>query len=127
MREVGPLQWGQFKPRLAEALVEHLAPIRTNYAEVMKVGRGQCCVVQETRERSRCAYDRHGLGVGPAEDICAGEGRGVAGGGAGQGSGDSRGGGRSHSGKLQAGDGVHAAVRIAACQQVSASRSWAFV
>jgi tryptophanyl-tRNA synthetase len=52
MREVGPLQWGQFKPRLAEALVEHLAPIRANYAEVMKVGRGQCCV--ETRESPLC-------------------------------------------------------------------------
>ena len=65
MREVGPLQWGQFKPRLAEALVEHLAPIRTNYAEVMKVGRGQCRIVRETRERSRCGDGGYGLGVGP--------------------------------------------------------------
>ncbi len=37
MREVGELRWGDFKPRLAEALVEHLAPIRSNYAQLVKV------------------------------------------------------------------------------------------
>jgi len=36
MKEVGQLRWGDFKPRLAEAMVAHLAPIRTNYAELMK-------------------------------------------------------------------------------------------
>ena len=36
MEEVRDSRWGDFKPRLAEALVEHLAPIRTNYAEIMK-------------------------------------------------------------------------------------------
>lgn len=36
MKEVGTLRWGDFKPRLADAVVEHLAPIRTNYAEIMK-------------------------------------------------------------------------------------------
>ena len=37
MNEVGSLRWGNFKPRLADALVEHLAPIRSNYTEIMKV------------------------------------------------------------------------------------------
>lgn len=37
MKEVATQRWGDFKPRLADALVEHLAPIRTNYAEIMKV------------------------------------------------------------------------------------------
>ena len=36
MREVGELRWGNFKPRLAEALVDHLAPIRSNYAQLVK-------------------------------------------------------------------------------------------
>jgi tryptophanyl-tRNA synthetase len=48
MQEVGPLQWGQFKPRLADALVEHLAPIRTNYAEVMKVRHALSLTVLDT-------------------------------------------------------------------------------
>ena len=112
MREVGPLQWGQFKPRLAEALVEHLAPIRTNYAEVMKVGRGQCWTVPEA---PLCAGMAQVWAL--LRSPCAGAGRGVAGGGAGQGGRKSRGGGRPDSGKLQAGDGVHAAVTITACQQ----------
>ena len=43
MREVGNLRWGDFKPRLAEAMVEHLAPIRGNYAELMKVCAGRRC------------------------------------------------------------------------------------
>lgn len=43
MKEVGGLRWGDFKPRLADALVDHLAPIRTNYAEIMKVAAAAMC------------------------------------------------------------------------------------
>eukprot|EP00887_Chlorella_sp_A99_P005765 scaffold1.g5765.t1 len=34
LAEVGGLRWGDFKPRLAEAVVEHLRPIQARYAEV---------------------------------------------------------------------------------------------
>ena len=33
-RECGSLRWGDFKPRLAEAVVEHLAPLQLRYQEV---------------------------------------------------------------------------------------------
>ena len=33
--EVGSLRWGEFKPRLADAMVAHLEPIQKRYAEVM--------------------------------------------------------------------------------------------
>lgn len=36
MAECGDLRWGDFKPRLADALVEHLSPIQTNYARIME-------------------------------------------------------------------------------------------
>lgn len=35
-RELSDMRWGDFKPLLADAMVEHLAPIRTNYALLMK-------------------------------------------------------------------------------------------
>ena len=59
MREVGPLQWGEFKPRLADALVEHLAPIRSNYAEVMKVADVSC----RTKLRTSCCRGQTVQGV----------------------------------------------------------------
>jgi tryptophanyl-tRNA synthetase len=34
MAECGSLRWGDFKPRLAEALVEHLTPIQINYERI---------------------------------------------------------------------------------------------
>ena len=34
MEEVGSMRWGQFKPLLADALVEHLRPIQTNYGRI---------------------------------------------------------------------------------------------
>lgn len=33
-RECAGLRWGDFKPRLAEAVVEHLAPLQQRYQEV---------------------------------------------------------------------------------------------
>lgn len=33
--EVGDLTWGAFKPRLADAMVEHLGPYQATYASVM--------------------------------------------------------------------------------------------
>jgi len=33
--EVGAMSWGEFKPRLADALVEHLRPFQATYAEAM--------------------------------------------------------------------------------------------
>lgn len=33
--EVAAMRWGTFKPLLAEALVEHLAPIQQRYADIM--------------------------------------------------------------------------------------------
>lgn len=35
LQEVGDLRWGQFKPRLTEAMVSHLEPIQVRYKEVM--------------------------------------------------------------------------------------------
>ena len=35
LAEVGGMRWGDFKPVLAEAVVEHLRPIHARYAEVM--------------------------------------------------------------------------------------------
>ena len=34
MAECSGLRWGDFKPRLAEALVAHLSPIQTNYMRI---------------------------------------------------------------------------------------------
>ena len=34
MEEVGSMRWGQFKPLLADALVEHLRPIQINYGRI---------------------------------------------------------------------------------------------
>ncbi len=34
VEEVGSMRWGQFKPLLADALVEHLRPIQTNYGRI---------------------------------------------------------------------------------------------
>lgn len=56
LAEVGSMRWGDFKPRLADALVAHLQPIQARYAEVMqdegsldailaKVGRGRLAAV----------------------------------------------------------------------------------
>lgn len=53
LAEVSGMRWGDFKPRLADALVAHLEPIQARYAEVMgdqgaldailaKVGAGRC-------------------------------------------------------------------------------------
>ena len=36
LEEVGRMNWGTFKPRLAEAIIAHLAPIQTNYARVVE-------------------------------------------------------------------------------------------
>ena len=36
LTDVGELSWGGFKPRLADAVVDHLGPIQTRYAEVME-------------------------------------------------------------------------------------------
>ncbi|KXZ50795.1 hypothetical protein GPECTOR_15g481 [Gonium pectorale] len=33
--ECGPMRWGAFKPALTEAVVEHLRPLQTKYAELM--------------------------------------------------------------------------------------------
>ena len=35
LADCGELRWGQFKPVLAEALVEHLGPIQKKYKEVV--------------------------------------------------------------------------------------------
>lgn len=35
MRECGSMRWGQFKPLLADAVVEHLRPIQSEYQRVM--------------------------------------------------------------------------------------------
>ena len=34
LAECGDLRWGDFKPRLADALVAHLEPIQINYARI---------------------------------------------------------------------------------------------
>ena len=34
LNEVGSLRWGEFKPVLADAVIEHLRPIQERYAEV---------------------------------------------------------------------------------------------
>jgi tryptophanyl-tRNA synthetase len=36
LAEVGSMRWGDFKPRLADALVAHLEPIQQRYHEVMR-------------------------------------------------------------------------------------------
>lgn len=36
LAEVGTYRWGDFKPKLTEALVEHLRPIQSKYDEVMR-------------------------------------------------------------------------------------------
>lgn len=36
LAEVGGMRWGDFKPRLADAVVAHLQPIQQRYAEVME-------------------------------------------------------------------------------------------
>ena len=36
LADVGSMRWGDFKPRLADALVAHLEPIQRRYAEVMQ-------------------------------------------------------------------------------------------
>lgn len=36
LADVGGMRWGDFKPRLADALVAHLQPIQQRYAEVMR-------------------------------------------------------------------------------------------
>lgn len=36
LAEVGGMRWGDFKPRLADALVAHLEPIQARYNEVMQ-------------------------------------------------------------------------------------------
>lgn len=36
LAEVGSMKWGQFKPVLAEAVVEHVKPIQTRYTELMQ-------------------------------------------------------------------------------------------
>lgn len=54
LADVAGLRWGDFKPRLADALVAHLTPIQQRYREVSadegaldailaKVRRGCCC------------------------------------------------------------------------------------
>lgn len=35
LAEVGSMRWGDFKPRLGEAVVEHLRPIQQRYHDVM--------------------------------------------------------------------------------------------
>lgn len=35
LRDVAGLRWGDFKPRLSDALVEHLRPLQARYGEVM--------------------------------------------------------------------------------------------
>ena len=35
LAEVEGMQWGTFKPLLAEAIVQHLDPIQTRYREIM--------------------------------------------------------------------------------------------
>ena len=56
LADVGDMRWGDFKPRLADAMVAHLQPIQQRYGEVMgdegaldailaKVGAG-CWMVQ---------------------------------------------------------------------------------
>lgn len=35
MEEVGSMNWGAFKPKVAEAIIAHLEPIQAKYAEVM--------------------------------------------------------------------------------------------
>lgn len=42
--EVGDMSWGQFKPILADAVVEHLRPFQSTYNEVMN-DRGQLDLV----------------------------------------------------------------------------------
>ena len=34
LAECGSMRWGDFKPRLADALVEHIRPIQTNYSRI---------------------------------------------------------------------------------------------
>ena len=36
MADVGRLRWGEFKPVLTEALVEHLRPIQARYQDVIQ-------------------------------------------------------------------------------------------
>lgn len=36
VQEVGQLNWGAFKPKLAEATIAHLEPIQATYNEVME-------------------------------------------------------------------------------------------
>lgn len=35
MEDVAGMRWGEFKPALADVVIEHLAPIQARYAEVV--------------------------------------------------------------------------------------------
>ena len=36
LEECGSMRWGDFKPALTDAVVEHLSPIQARYAEIMQ-------------------------------------------------------------------------------------------
>ncbi|MCS7030966.1 MAG: tryptophan--tRNA ligase [Gloeomargarita sp. SKYG116] len=50
--EVQDMGWGEFKPLLAEVIIEHLRPIQTKYAELMNAQDYLRQVLREGRERA---------------------------------------------------------------------------
>lgn len=57
LAEVGGMRWGDFKPRLADAVVAHLQPIQQRYAEVMEdEGALDAILAQGADQASEQAY-----------------------------------------------------------------------
>lgn len=57
LAEVGGMRWGDFKPRLADAVVAHLTPIQARYAEVMSdEGALDAILAQGAEAANREAY-----------------------------------------------------------------------
>jgi len=58
LADCGSMRWGQFKPALAEALVEHLKPIQARYYEVVQETGYLDQVLQEGAEAAEAAANR---------------------------------------------------------------------
>lgn len=86
LADVGSLRWGDFKPRLADALVAHLGPIQQRYHEVMRdegaldailakvsaIGRSRserCCTLCPVPNLLTCV-PHAGRGCGSGRGIC---------------------------------------------------------
>ncbi len=64
LAEVGSMRWGDFKPRLADALVAHMQPIQARYHEVMQDEGALDAILAKVRWK--IAGRRGGAAVGSA-------------------------------------------------------------